>query len=191
MNKKEVKEARQGADLQEDINESSGDSSSFSQDIQLGQMKNYPSEAMPQDMYQYKKMRINPDAVADFPGLVDKDFVMANMTGDKPNLQQKRFEVGTFNLVKSVFVTEKIVEFVDATGNTILDEKGEALCIRKNMFDSDFEPILEFLRGDIKSELVGSRALDGYTREAVLDITTSLRKEVDKRREEKKSNFGL
>lgn len=192
MNKKEKKEYAEGAEFQEEMNENSGDSETFAKDMTLTQVKNYPSDVTPQDMYQYKKLRINPEALADYPGLVDKDFVLANMSGEKPNLQQKRFEVGTFNLVKSVFVTDVVTEFYDKYGNLVIDEEtGNPFCVKKKMFDPQFEPILDFLKGDIKSELVGSRALGGNTREAVLDVTTNLSKTVEKKKERDTKQFGL
>jgi hypothetical protein len=186
MKNKDKQDIEDGSEAQDDAMEGSLSSRSFLEDQQLSQTKNYPSDVTPQDMYQYKKMRINPNADTDFSGLIDKDFTLANMGGEKPNLQEKRFAVGTYNLVKSVFVND--VFFADKNGFLAVDAFGTPLS--QKVFDNEFEPVLTFLLGDIKSELAGSRAL-GSQREAVLDITTNLKKSVDKRRDDNNRSYGL
>jgi hypothetical protein len=152
--------------------------------------KLYPSDILPTDFYQYKKMRIIPDATADFGGVIDKDMVLSNLGGEKPNLHRINFVVETLELVNNVFVVEKLVQVYDSNNNLIVDEKGNPVTVKRMVFDDTFHSIRRHLLASVKCLLTGSRAM-GSDREAVLDITTTLKKDIMRKREQEKRRIGL
>jgi len=189
VSKKDREEFEEMNEMQQDTQES--DNQNIQQDFALAQAKNYPSDMLPQDMFQYKKLRMVPESRADFQNVIDKDFVLANVDGKLPTIEETKFQVGTFNLVKQVFVTDELMPLFDKEGNAIFSRDGTQIYIKNKGFDRSFEPIANFLLGEIKSGVVLSRA-KGKDREAVLDITTNLRKEVNKRKmmDDKTMGFG-
>jgi hypothetical protein len=187
MNKKEKRDFEEGVEFQGDLDE--GSSGEIARDIDLSQHKNYPSEVTPQDLFQYKKMRMKPESSSDFPGNIDKDWVLSNMSGNKPNLQQKKFESGTFLLIKAVFVKRAKVPILDVDGSQVV-MGGKPLFFEGKVFDDAFQGVLDYVLSGIKSELVGSRGM-GSDREAVLDITTGFRKQIEKKKSQDGKVFGM
>jgi hypothetical protein len=187
MNKREKADYAEAAEMQGDMEEAS--SGEIARDIDMTQHKQYPSGIIPQDLYQYKRMRMQPESSADFPGQIDKDWVLANISGDKPNLQQKKFEVGTYQLVKSIFVKKAMIPLLDKDGEPVLIN-GKPAFFEGKIFDDAFQPVADYLLSSIKSELVGSRGMGG-DREAVLDITTGFRKQVEKKRTQEGKILGM
>jgi len=187
MDKKDRKDYEEASEMQSDMEEAS--SSEIARDMEMSRQKNYPSGVIPQDLYQYKRMRMQPESSADFPGQIDKDWVLANVSGQKPNLQQKRFEIGTYLLLKSVFTKNVKVPLTDAGGQQISLE-GKPAFFEGKVFDDAFAPVAEYVLSMVKSELVGSRGM-GADREAVLDITTGFRKMVEKKKAQEGRTIGL
>jgi len=187
MNKKEKADYEEASEVQGDIDESK--SNEIAYDMEMSKQKNYPSGIIPQDLYQYKRMRMQPESSADFPGQIDKDWVLANISGDRPNLQQKKFEVGTYLLLKSVFVKSARIPLQDGAGQSI-QINGNPVFFEGKVFDEAFQPVTDYVLSLIKSELVGSRGM-GPDREAVLDITTGFRKQVEKKKSQEGKVFGM
>ena len=150
----------------------------------------YPSEITPQDYYQYKKMRIVPDAGTDFAGKIDKDVVLANIKGSHPDLQHTKFVVETIELFEDVFVHDVPMALTDNEGNIRRGVDGQPVFVMRTVFDDTFNPVVRMLLAGVKFELVGSRAM-GKDREAVLDITTNLRKDVKRSKEQAGKLLGL
>lgn len=152
--------------------------------------KVYPSDMTPLDFYQYKKLRIIPDASTDFPGVVDKDVVLSNIKGEHPDLQHSKFVVETIELFQNIFVKEALVPVMDGGGNVRCDKEGNALVVKRMVFDDFFNPVIRMLLAGLKFELTGSRAM-GKDRESVLDITTSFKKDVVRKKEERGRIMGF
>lgn len=188
MKKSDRDDVEEMQDIQQDSQES--DNQSIQQDFALAQSKNYPSDMLPQDMFQYKKLRMVPESRAEFEQVIDKDFVLANVEGKLPTIEESKFQVGTYNLVRQVFVCEELIPLFDKEGNQVLLADGTPMYIKNKGFDRAFEPIANFLLGDLKSAIVLSRA-KGKDREAVLDITTNLQKTVKKNRDMENRTMGF
>jgi hypothetical protein len=187
MKKKERDKFEDAVEFEEDMGEDTSDV--IADDMDLTRQKNYASGVIPQDLFQYKRMRMQPEASTDFPGQIDKDWVLANMKGDKPNLQQKKFEVGTYLLIRNVFTKKAKVALTDKEGQqVILNDK--PVYFEGRVFDDAFTPVAEYVLSLIKSELVGSRGMGG-DREAVLDITTGFRKQFERKKEQSGKVFGM
>lgn len=166
MNKKEAKEIEQQYGLQRDAAEE--DSEEIARDQAVGQARTYPSDIQPQEFYGYKKFRADPEAKADFRGTIDKDVVFANIGGPKPDLGELNFRHGTAILFRETFLGE--------------DEDVEDI--------KAFMPVFEYVLGEYKFMLTGSRA-QGPDREAVLDNQTSIKKEISRKKEASgKLGFG-
>jgi hypothetical protein len=187
MNKKEKREFRDNVSFQDDLGED--DNERIRSDLSLVDRKNYPSESVPQDFFQFKLQRMNPDASADFRGSIDKDWVLANIGGKKPNLSELSFKLGTHTLIKSVFVVDKVIPLLDSNGEQVVSG-GKPLFFEGTVFDDTFQPVLDYVLGDIKSLLVGSRAIGG-DREAVLLEQQGFKKVVERRKEQQGKVFGL
>lgn len=158
--KNQNKEEDEAYERQEEFMESQD------QNINLDQQYNkplqYASQIVPEDYFQYKKFSNLPEAQAEFPGLVDKDVVFANL---KPkDRAEQSFKVETINLCQNIFVKEQDVMGVDNHGKPVVFKDVQR-------FDEDFRPIVEYLLVGFKYDIVSSRA-EGDTRAAMLDITS-------------------
>lgn len=178
VNRKQLKDMEHMADFEEDLANSS--EASLGDDLNF---KNYVSDEIPNDIYQYKKMRLVPNSEAEFQGLVDKDVVLANVKDVKPDPQYLRFIAETI-VSLDVFSKPKEVNILDDVGKPIpiLDSKGTVLGFEKQIIwvrDPEFDIIRQFLRGSFKADLTLSRAM-GKDREAVLDRTQNIGKSVTK-----------
>lgn len=152
-------------------------------DQSMGQQRNYPSDMMPQDYFQYKKMVIVPEAQTDYPSILDKDVVLANLSRNE--LEQHTFQVGTIQAVKDIFVHEEdIITLNPATNKPIIE--------RTIMFDQSFNPVLNILLTQFKYHHIASRAL-GDTRAAMLDAMTISRimKEFTKKKKSGERAVGV
>lgn len=185
MKRSERKDMNESIEAQQDMEDMS--SREFAMDAELGKQKNYASGTIPQDLFQYKRMRILPESSSDFEGILDKDFVLSNMAGSKPSLQIKKFEVGTLLLIKSIFVKKQNIPLLDKEGQQIVMD-GTPVFYEGKVFDEEFAPVSEYVLALIKSELVGSRGM-GNDREAILDVTSSLRKTVEKKKAESQNKI--
>jgi hypothetical protein len=188
VDKKQRKEYEENMALQDDATEE--DEDRIQQEMNLAERKNYPSDSVPQDFFQFKLQRMNPNASTDFRGSIDKDWTLANLSGKKPELQELNFKLGTHTLLKNVFTVEQNVPLTDSDGNALMDSKGRQVFMKGKVFDDTFQPVLEYVLGDIKSLLVGSRAL-GADREAVLLEQQGFKKVVEKRKEQQNKVFGM
>lgn len=164
MNNRERKEFEEQSEEQENYVEE--DDEHIERDVQTN--KAYPSDNNPQDFYPYKKYRTDPDARTDFPGLIDKDTIYANVKGELPSLGELNYLSTTIQIIN-----ERLVK----RANTQEDAH-------------DFEEIVLILKADFKFKVVGSRA-HGDNREAMLDNQTNIRKELMRKNEQKGSMFGL
>jgi hypothetical protein len=187
MKKKEREAFEDAVEFEGDMSEDS--SETISDDMDQAKSKDYASGMIPRDLFQYKRMRMQPESSTDFPGLIDKDFVLANMRGDKPNLQKKTFEAGTYILFKNVFTKKAKVALTDKDGQPIV-VNGKPVFYEGRVFDEAFTPVTEMLLSMVKGELVGSRSMGG-DREAVLDITTGFRKQFERKKEQNGKMFGM
>lgn len=185
---KEEKDYAKSMDMQEPYSEASDES--IAHDRQL----NYPSNVMPENNFDWKKMVNIPEAQAEFVGKIDKDVVFANLGGQKPSIEELRFQIGTIELFEGEFVEEKDVEIRDSEGNTVYDtETGKPLKRRLLIFDEAFRSCLNFLKAEYKFDIVASRAIgDVGERAAGLDTMTSTRiqKEFSKKDNKKSSIMG-
>lgn len=147
----------------------------------LRQKQIYPSQDDPDNVFLYKKMRLIPESDADFKGLVDKDVVLANVKKKLPDPDYNKLMTETIAIFKKIFVVAKDVFVTDREGKLIPKFLGGKQVgwetERVFLFDSNFEPVIEFLVAGFKYEHVASRAM-GDDRESVLDRTTKLEKGV-------------
>ena len=171
------KEQKDYLEMQEDEKESNEDLIAY--EGQLG--KNYPSDQMPQDFYQYKKIVLIPESQVDFPTVVDKDVVLANL--NKGEIEELAFQVGTMQAVKDMFVQEEQVINPNPT---------EAIFETTLRFDNAFLPVVNILLSQFKYRHVASRAV-GETRASMLDTMTTSRvlKEFTKGQKKRNSAFGI
>jgi hypothetical protein len=187
MKRKERDAFEDAVEFEDDMTEDS--SEIIADDMDQAKSKDYASGMIPRDLFQYKRMRMQPEASTDFPGQIDKDWVLANMKGDKPNLQQKKFEVGTYLLIRNVFTKKAKVALTDKEGQPII-VNDKPVYYDGRVFDEAFTPVSEYVLSLIKSELVGSRGMGG-DREAVLDITTGFRKQFERKKSQEGKMFGM
>lgn len=188
MDKKEKKEAKEAMRLQDDLMSESEKQLDEDFDRQRQKGGFYPSQDDPDNVFAYKKMRMIPESNAEFEGLIDKDVVLANVKTKLPDPEQMRFMAETISIFKRVFVTPKTVILVDGSGKPV-PKYFDGRIVGYEMeevfvFDSNFQPVLEFLHAGFKYDHVASRAM-GDERESVLDRTMKLEKGV-KRTEEMK-----
>lgn len=176
----------------DDINELTEEQ--LSQDLYESQRTgSYASEIMPDDVYKYKVMRLIPNSETDFRGLIDKDVVLANLRGAKPNINEVGFLAETIDLVKNILVTEKTFYVLDEENKPILiqDSEGKKSFQKttKTVFDPHFMPIISALTAKYKFYLSGSRAM-GSDREAILDKSSFVKKDIQRLRRSKKSGVA-
>lgn len=172
------KEQKEYLEMQEDDRETNEDLLAYE-----GRMgKNYPSDYMPQDFYQYKKIVLIPESQVDFPNVVDKDVVLANLS--KGEIEELSFQVGTVQAVKDMFVQETTTINPNPDGRTVFQSE--------LVFDDAFLPVLNILLSTFKYRHVASRAV-GETRASMLDTMTTSRvlKEFTKGRKNRNSAFGI
>ena len=152
---------------------------------------NLPSNVMPEDYYQYKRFVNLPESQAEFETKIDKDVVFSNLSGQKPSLEELRFQVGTIELFESEFVEEIKIPRIDENGRFIRDDKNRIIFDIENRFDETFRGCLNYLKSGYKFSIVAARAI-GNDRAAQLDITSANRisKDFQKKREEKKKMWG-
>jgi hypothetical protein len=158
----------------------------------LRQNLNLPSNVMPEDYYQYKRFVNLPESQAEFETKIDKDVVFSNLSGNKPSIEELRFQVGTIELFESEFVEEiRIPRINPETGKFLRDLNGHVIYDLEYRFDETFRGCLNFLKAEYKFSVVASRAI-GSDRAAQLDITSANRisKEFQKKREDKQKLFG-
>lgn len=185
---KEEKDFEKSMEMQEPYSESSDDS------INNDRSLNYASNGMPESHFEWKKMINIPESQAEFIGKIDKDVVFAAMSGQKPSIEELRFEIGTIELFEGEFVVEKWVEIIDEEGNKIIDsetQKPLKRCVK--IFDEEFRSCLNFLKAEYKFSIVASRSLgDVGERAAGLDTmtTTRIQKEFSKKDSKKSGTFG-
>jgi len=189
MNKKERQDISEQYDVQNDISEA-GDES-YNYDLSRRKELNLPSDAMPQDYYEYRKFVNLPESQGEFQTKIDKDVVFANLSGTKPSIDELRYQIGTIELFEGEFVEEiRIPRIKD--GRYIRDSTGNIVYDIEKRFDEEFRSCLNFLKAEYKFDIVASRALGDSSRAAELDITSSARiqKEFQKKNEQK-NKFGL
>lgn len=175
------------------IEEELANNSEQSIDNDMVNSRNYVSDEIPSDMYHYKKMRLVPNSEAEFQGLVDKDIVLANVKDIKPDPQYLRFIAETI-VALDVFSKPTEVPVLDQNGKIVskIDSKGRDCGIETQtawVRDTEFDIIRSFLRASFKSDLTLSRAM-GKDREAVLDRTQNIGKEI-KKDEGNKNKYGV
>lgn len=189
MNNKQRKEMEEVNDYQTEQAEI--DSGSVAQDINTINQKMYPGDNMPNGFYEFQNNMINPNSQVDFRGQLDRDWVLSNLAGKKPSLQQLVFTQGTLSIVESVFVVDRVIPVTDSNGDPVPGPDGKPLCIQGKMFDETFEPVRKLLLSDIKAQLVGARALGG-DRESVLQRQVGIRKTFEKKKsDESNQMFGM
>ena len=191
MDKKYKQEMREEAEFKEEIYEESDNS--LREDRENATLRS--SELMsPEPQFLYKQMRINPDSSADFPSLVDKDVVLANVKGDKPDIEFQREMLGCIQAVRYVFTKKIMVAVYDKDGKRAFKLNNEGVRVpayrEELVFDEMFLPVDRILQAEYKHDYVASRGI-GDDREAKLDITTTLLKRIQKSKEEGKPvGFG-
>jgi hypothetical protein len=192
MKKKEKKEMIERAKTEIELEEEGKQMSEERMDYDYEQRKMYPSEeVIPTDVFLYKKLRIIPEAQTDFQGLIDKDVVLSNLGGKLPSGEYLKFVVETIDVFKRIFVIEKEVIVKDNEGNPLAlidnqtSEKTIVVRVEK-IFDKEFEPVSSMLTAGYKFDLCRSRAM-GREREAILDRTTSISKEIGKKKDGEKT----
>jgi len=185
---KEEKDFEKSMDMQEPYSEMSDESISNDR-----QAPNYSSNMMPENSFDWKKMVNIPESQAEFVGKIDKDVVFSNLGGNKPTIEELRFQIGTIELFEGEFIEEKWVEVVDDEGNKLIDSNTKKPFRRQILvFDEAFRSCLNFLKAEYKFDIVASRAL-GNERASMLDTmtTTRIQKEFSKKNDMKQSSFGV
>lgn len=142
----------------------------------------------PEDMFAYKKFRIEPDAKQEFGGLIDKDITLAKYSGKPPKLEYLAFVAETSTLWDTIMIERKQFKMVDDDNVDVLDSKGRNILVTRNVPDEFFNPIRLTLRNTLKFFSVGSRAL-GNDREAILDKTNLITKGIVKKSGEKRNKL--
>lgn len=185
------KEVAAQMDAQEPYQESS-DESMNSDSRQNFQDLRFPSSATPEDYYQYKKFVNLPESQAEFMTIIDKDVVFSNLGGSRPSLEELRFQVGTISLFESEFIEEVWIPRRYPDGSLVKDNNSKVVFDLEVRFDEVFRGCLNFLKGQYKFDVVGSRAQGGQDRAAFLDISSSNRisKEFNKKNDKKQGFFG-
>ncbi len=180
MGKREDKEMEEQYNKQSELSEE--DDQQIDYDLRQKRELNLPSDAMPQDYYEYRKFVNLPESQSEFVAKIDKDVVFANLGGSKPTIEELRFQIGTIELFEGEFVEEiKIPRIRD--GEFVRNNKGEIVYDIELRFDEAFRSCLNFLKAEYKFDIVASRALNGHERAAELDISSSSRiqKEINKK----------
>ena len=180
MGKREDKEMEEQYDKQNELSEQ--DDQQIDYDLRQKRELNLPSDAMPQDYYEYRKFVNLPESQSEFIAKIDKDVVFANLGGAKPTIEELRFQIGTIELFEGEFVEEiRIPRIKD--GEFVRNHKGEIVYDIELQFDEAFRSCLNFLKAEYKFDIVASRALGGHERAAELDISSSSRiqKEINKK----------
>lgn len=172
ISKKRVKEAEEVQDVEEQLDNLS--ENRLDRDFETIKSPLYSSEEMPNDLYQYKRMRLIPNAETEFPGLVDKDMVLANVGNKKPDPQYLRFIAETIEALK-IFSLKKKIKIRVKNDKGIVSEREQEIFVA----DSEFDIIRSFLRASLKADLTLSRAM-GDKREAVIDRSQFVGKEISK-----------
>lgn len=182
-------EYKKQAEAEEPYRESSDES--FAMDMAQGGQR-LPSNITPEDYYQYKRFINLPESQAEHLNKIDKDVVMANLGGAKPTREELRFQEGTIELAESEWIHEVKIPRKNADGSLVRDMDGEIVYNTELVFDEYFRGCLNFLKGQYKFDLVGSRAMGGQDRAAFLDISSSNRisKEFARKKEQKNQFFG-
>jgi hypothetical protein len=184
----EEKRAQKEMDNQRDFTESTDEAVGRDMSMQ----GNLPSNANPQEFYEYKRFINLPDAQAEFSTKIDKDVVFANIGGNKPTIEELRFQVGTIELFEGEFVEEVKIARRNEAGTIIKDINGHPVIDTFVRFDEAFRSCLNFLKAEYKFDVVGSRALGGNDRAAFLDISSNQRiqKEYNKKKDNGSKIFG-
>lgn len=165
---------------------------SMAMDSQMGNSR-LPSNVTPEDFYSYKKMVNIPESQAEFSQKIDKDVVFANLGGQKPNMEELRFQIGTIELFESEFVEELRVPVRNNDGTLVRDKDNLIVFDTLIRFDEAFRGSLNFLKAEYKFAMVASRAMGGNDRAAYLDISSSNRisKDFTKKKDNQGKTFGL
>lgn len=158
----------------------------------------YPSEAMPEDYYQYRKFVNLPEAQSEFEGVIDKDVVFSNLSNAEREMLN--YKVNTIQWTREIFVLEvdvwinkndsKIYAF---SLKDIPESDREDYVLKRTVIpDPDFLPIMNVLKAGYKFAIVSSRAV-GPERAAILDNTTMNRisKEFERRKSKRDGLTGL
>ena len=166
----------------------------LSRDLQESQQSQtaYSSEIIPDDIFKYKMVRLIPNSETDYRGLIDKDGVLANIGGKKPNMLELAFLAETIELIKNILTEDRDFYIYDQEGNPeTYTKNGHQFykIITRKVFDTTFQPIVSALGARYKFLLTGSRAM-GNEREAILDKTTTIRKSIDRSRQSIKAGYA-
>lgn len=189
MDRATKKEIQEHADMEEESYE--GSDEALSKDYEtLDQRRQGSGDFIPDDIFKYKFLRLVPKAQDKYEYIIDKDTVLANVTGQLPNIEETSFTSQTIVLIQKVFTVDKKGYLPDKDGNPILDEYGKPKIFIMRAFDETFTPLIEGLSSYQSAQLVLSRA-KGADREAILDRTQTLQKGITKKDEKKKSVFGM
>jgi hypothetical protein len=188
MDKETKKAIREQQAFDEDAYESSDES--IKDDFELWEHKRQSGgDFIPDDLFKYKYLRLVPKTQDKYEYLIDKDAVLSNVSGQKPNIDELSFTNQTIVLIQQVFRVDKQFYQADEEGNVLI-ENGQPKVVVKKVFDDSFIPIIEGLNSYKSSQQVLSRAI-GDDREAILDRTQTLQKGITKKGEKKKNVLGF
>jgi hypothetical protein len=186
------KEVREQQNAEEPYRESSDESMMMDSQQRDQQGLRLPSNVTPEDYYQYKKFINLPESQAEFETKIDKDVVFANIGGQKPTMEELRFQVGTIDLFESEFVEELWIPRRNQSGDFVRDKDNKIVMDLEIRFDEAFRGCLTFLKAEYKFSVVASRAMGGQDRAAFLDISSNnrIQKEFSKKKETSSKFFG-
>lgn len=197
MDKNIKKQMREEAELEEDVYDSSG--GSIDKDYETLAARREMGDFIPDDVFKYKYLRIVPTAADEFAGIVDKDSVLANIGGQRPNLDEIALVNQTIVLIKKIFVVEQEFAIPNEEGEPIIDIVRDEVTgnlvkrpriVTMKVFDKSFQPLVDGFSVYNKTLQVSSRAM-GDDREAILDRTTHLQKGIKKNDNKQKNVFGM
>lgn len=179
MDKKARAEAKEDFEFSESLQETSEES--FNKDLEMQERYKQSDDA--QNIFEYKVLRLIPNANNKHPDLIDKDVVLANLKESKPDAKELKFIAETITALKSILVTKQTVYYANEKGERITEKTKDGKVVYKSeeqtVFDETFRPVIEFLETGFKYEHVASRAM-GEERESKLDRSSFIGKEVKK-----------
>ena len=182
-------QARVESSIKEDLKENTEEQ--FDHDMDnMRQQRIEEGSMFPDDQYKIRLWRMSPTAEKHFDKIIDKDLVLANLRGTKPDLEQVSITIQTLELLRRILIVKTQFGKLDNEGQPIRDKDGHVILFETVEFDNYFDPVFYGMLSYVKGFLVGSRAT-GDKPENILDKMQILTKGLEKKQEKKDKTIGF